>query len=157
MPRDGCRECLYRRIRCDKTDPSCQKCIKKGIECSGVGKFCFVAGVTRRRRKTTAPSASSKVSLSATPEIVTPRSRGLHANNGLNDSSNHRRLAIEYESSSSNTQQSGQQLSLLAGKGSVPPGSSSQTYQQCNIRTDLALEGLKPGISELLMNCKLCT
>lgn len=157
MPRDGCRECLYRRIRCDKTDPSCQKCIKKGIECSGVGKFCFVAGVTRRRRKITAPSTSSKVALSAAPENVTPGSQRLHADIGPNDSSNRRRLAIECEPSKSNTQQSGQQLSLLAAKRPVSPGSSSQTYQQCNIRTDLALEGLKPGISELLMNCKLCT
>jgi hypothetical protein len=157
MPRDGCRECLYRRIRCDKTDPSCQKCIKKGIECSGVGKFCFVAGVTRRQRKITAPSTSSKAALSAAPKNVTPGSQEMHVDNGINDSSNHRRLAIKYEPSKSNTQQSGQQLSLLGGKRPIPPVLSSQTYQQCNIRTDLALEGLKPGISELLMNCKLCT
>ena len=156
MPRDGCRECLYRRIRCDKTDPSCQKCIKKGIECSGVGKFCFVAGVTRRRRKITAPSTSStKVVSSATPENLTLGSQGLYSGNGLNDSSNDNRLAVEYEPSKSNTQQSGQQLALLPTERSAPPGLLSQTYQQCNLRTDLALEGLKPGISELLMNCKL--
>jgi hypothetical protein len=61
MPRDGCRECLYRRIRCDKTDPSCQKCLKKGLECSGVGKFCFVNGVTRHRRKTASPPSALKI------------------------------------------------------------------------------------------------
>ena len=156
MPRDGCRECLYRRIRCDKTDPSCQKCIKKGIECSGVGKFCFVAGVTRRRRKTAAPPTASKVSSNAVLEnAAAPGSPELHADNSLNDANSPNRQPLEREPSKSNPQQSGQQLSLLSTKSSVPPGMVSQTYQQCNVRTDLALEGLKPGISELLMNCKL--
>lgn len=155
MPRDGCRECLYRRIRCDKTDPSCQKCIKKGIECSGVGKFCFVAGVTRRRRKTAAPTAS-KVSSNAVLENAASESPESHADNSLSDANNPNRLAFEHEPSKSTPQQSGQQqLSLLPGKSSGPSGLLPQTYQQCNVRTDLALEGLKPGISELLMNCKL--
>lgn len=154
MPRDGCRECLYRRIRCDKTDPSCQKCIKKGIECSGVGKFCFVAGVTRRRRKTAAPSAS-KVSSNAVPENVASESPESHVVNCLNNANSPNRLAFEHEPSNPTPQQSGQQLSLLSGKSSFPPGLLTQKYQQCNVKTDLALEGLKPGISELLMNCKL--
>ena len=156
MPRDGCRECLYRRIRCDKTDPSCQKCIKKGIECSGVGKFCFVAGVTRRRRKATVPSTTSKASSSAVLKNAASESPKLLAVNSLNNTNSRSRLAIEHEPSESTPQQSGQQqLSLLSGKSSGPPGLLPQTYQQCNVRTDLALEGLKPGISELLMNCKL--
>jgi len=155
MPRDGCRECLYRRIRCDKTDPSCQKCIKKGIECSGVGKFCFVAGVTRRRRKIAAPPTTSKVSSNAVLENVAPESPESHANNSFNNVNSPSRLALEHEPPSSNPQQSAQQLSLLSSKNSIPPGMVFQTYQQCNVRTDLALEGLKPGISELLMNCKL--
>lgn len=156
MPRDGCRECLYRRIRCDKTDPSCQKCIKKGIECSGVGKFCFVAGVTRRRRKITAPS-TSKVNSSANLEDMAPEpqgSQGSHASSSHNNTNSPSRLAVEHEPSDANPRQSGQLLSLLPGKSSVPPELISQTYQQYNVRTDLSLEGLKPGISELLMNCK---
>lgn len=154
MPRDGCRECLYRRIRCDKTDPSCQKCIKKGIECSGVGKFCFVAGVTRRRRKITAPS-TSKANSSANLEDVASEPQELHADNSRNNASSPSRPPIEHDPLDANPQQSGQQLSLLSGRSSVLSKLSSQTYQQYNVRTDLALEGLKPGISELLMNCKL--
>ena len=156
MPRDGCRECLYRRIRCDKTDPSCQKCIKKGIECSGVGKFCFVAGVTRRRRKVAAPSTtSSKVTSNAVSEIVAHEPQESHVDSSFENTTSHNGLALEHEPSKSTPQQPGQQLSTLAGKSSFPPGLLSQTYQKCNVRTDLALEGLKPGISELLMNCKL--
>lgn len=155
MPRDGCRECLYRRIRCDKTEPSCQKCIKKGIECSGVGKFCFVAGVTRRRRKTTPPSTTSKAGSNGVLVNVAHRSQEPHAGNVFDNSSSPSRLAIEHGPSKSDPQQSGQQLSLLAGKSSIASELLTQVYQQPNLRTDLALEGLKPGISELLMNCKL--
>lgn len=155
MPRDGCRECLYRRIRCDKTEPSCQKCIKKGIECSGVGKFCFVAGVTRRRRKTTSPSTTSKADSNGVLVNVAPRSQEPHAGSVLDNASSPSRLAIEHEPPKSDPQQSGQQLSLLAGKRSIASELLTQVCQQPNLRTDLALEGLKPGISELLMNCKL--
>jgi hypothetical protein len=157
MPRDGCRECLYRRIRCDKTDPSCQKCLKKGIECSGVGKFCFVGGVTRRRRKTAASSTTSKASPDTDLGSVSPESEESCAIRSFKKTTGPDRLALEHEPSNSTPQESGQQLSLLSGKSSVPPGLLSQTFQQCNVRTDLALEGLKPGISELLMNCKLTT
>ena len=38
MRYDSCRQCTKRRIKCDKGTPTCGKCIKKGIECSGIGK-----------------------------------------------------------------------------------------------------------------------
>ncbi|KAH8725197.1 fungal-specific transcription factor domain-containing protein [Phaeosphaeriaceae sp. PMI808] len=44
----GCFECSRRRIICDKAEPSCAKCIKKGIECSGVNRIRFTTGVARR-------------------------------------------------------------------------------------------------------------
>lgn len=141
MPRDGCRECLYRRIRCDKTDPSCQKCIKKGIKCSGVGKFCFVDGVTRRKRRVAAPPTASKA---VTSSPLMP-----HADNRLEVNTNSDHTSIERKSSDSSPHKSELELSVSAGRTSVWPGA-------CNVRTDLALEGLKPGISELLMNCKFC-
>jgi hypothetical protein len=149
MPRDGCRECLYRRIRCDKTEPSCQKCLKKGLECSGVGKFCFVNGVTRRRRKIASPSPASRISPSSILEIVTPGSQcvGDHPK----DLEGTDTRLLEEEPSNSSLQQSEKQLSLLAVESSVSPGLQSQT---CSVRADLVLEGLRPGISELLMTCK---
>ena len=152
MPRDGCRECLYRRIRCDKTDPSCQKCLKKGLECSGVGKFCFVNGVTRRRRKTASPSTASRIRPSLLPEILTPESQGVCADYHPIDGEGTNPRLLEQEPSDSGLQQSEQQLSLVAVESSVP----SQTSQPYSVRADLALEGLKPGISELLMTCKFC-
>ena len=59
---------------------------------------------------------------------------------------------LEQEPPDSGLQQSEQQLSLVAVESSVP----SQTSQPYSVRADLALEGLKPGISELLMTCKFC-
>lgn len=46
----GCFQCSRRRIVCDKTEPSCLKCAKKGIECSGLGRIRFAEGVARRGR-----------------------------------------------------------------------------------------------------------
>ncbi|RYO52417.1 hypothetical protein AA0116_g11778 [Alternaria tenuissima] len=46
----GCFQCSRRRIVCDRNEPSCLKCAKKGIECSGLGRIRFAAGVARRGR-----------------------------------------------------------------------------------------------------------
>jgi len=156
MPRDGCRECLYRRIRCDKTDPSCQKCLKKGLECSGVGKFCFVNGVTRHRRKTASPSSALKIRPSSLPEIGTLESQSVCADDHPEDVEEIDPRSLEQEPSDSNLQQSEQQLSLLAVESSVASDLPVQTLQPGGVRADFAFEGLKPGISELLMTCKFC-
>jgi hypothetical protein len=156
MPRDGCRECLYRRIRCDKTDPSCQKCLKKGIECSGVGKFCFVAGVTRRRRRIASPTTASKINSSSTLGSLPVDSREANGDNLLTEGNDSGSPSVEQKPLYSNPQQSEQQLSLPIHKSSLPTGLSVQTYKPCDVRSDLTLECLKPGISELLMTCKYC-
>ncbi|PYI19544.1 hypothetical protein BO99DRAFT_422278 [Aspergillus violaceofuscus CBS 115571] len=44
----GCFQCTKRRIVCDRAEPTCQKCLKKGIECSGLGRFRFGNGVATR-------------------------------------------------------------------------------------------------------------
>ena len=53
MPRDGCKECSRRRIKCDKSTPECAKCLKKGIQCTGVGhQIRFVEGaISKGKRK----------------------------------------------------------------------------------------------------------
>jgi hypothetical protein len=53
MPRDGCKECSRRRIKCDKSTPECAKCLKKGIQCTGVGRqIRFVEGaISKGKRK----------------------------------------------------------------------------------------------------------
>ena len=47
MRYDSCRQCTKRRIKCDKATPRCAKCVKKGLECSGIGKtYQFVQNTT---------------------------------------------------------------------------------------------------------------
>ncbi|CAG7934874.1 unnamed protein product [Penicillium nalgiovense] len=46
----GCFQCSKRRIICDNTEPTCKKCRKKGIECSGPGRIRFSTGVAQRGR-----------------------------------------------------------------------------------------------------------
>jgi hypothetical protein len=46
----GCFQCSRRRIVCDKGEPACLKCMKKGIECSGLGRIRFAEGIARRGR-----------------------------------------------------------------------------------------------------------
>ena len=44
----GCFQCSRRRIVCDRGGPSCEKCIKKGLSCSGLGRIRFAEGVARK-------------------------------------------------------------------------------------------------------------
>ncbi|KAG8170296.1 hypothetical protein KVR01_001041 [Diaporthe batatas] len=46
----GCFQCSKRRITCDRAEPSCGKCIKKGLDCSGLARIRFNEGVARRGR-----------------------------------------------------------------------------------------------------------
>lgn len=39
----GCYQCSQRRIDCDQGQPNCQKCLSKGLQCSGLGfRYKFV-------------------------------------------------------------------------------------------------------------------
>lgn len=46
----GCFQCSRRRISCDRAQPSCLKCVKKGIACSGLGRIRFLGAVASRGR-----------------------------------------------------------------------------------------------------------
>ncbi|KAI8940969.1 hypothetical protein NX059_002219 [Plenodomus lindquistii] len=49
LPKErGCFQCSRRRIICDRSEPTCKKCTKKGIECSGLARIRFAEGVARR-------------------------------------------------------------------------------------------------------------
>ncbi|KAH0287511.1 hypothetical protein M436DRAFT_57641 [Aureobasidium namibiae CBS 147.97] len=72
MPRDGCKECSRRRIKCDKGAPECAKCLKKGIQCTGVGRqIRFVEGAISKGKRKGHP-------ISAVRNIATNLSRHIH-------------------------------------------------------------------------------
>ncbi|KEQ59512.1 uncharacterized protein M437DRAFT_56663 [Aureobasidium melanogenum CBS 110374] len=80
MPRDGCKECSRRRIKCDKGTPECAKCVKKGIQCTGIGRqIRFVEGtISKGKRKghtfSNVPEFATRLSqhLETTPVSMPP-------------------------------------------------------------------------------------
>ena len=47
----GCYQCSRRRIDCDRQEPTCQKCVLKGLSCSGLGvRYRFNDGLASRGR-----------------------------------------------------------------------------------------------------------
>lgn len=66
---ERCHNCRRRRLRCDRSVPSCQKCIKAGQECLGYGKlFRWNQGIASRGKMM---GKSYDVSVPAQPEVST--------------------------------------------------------------------------------------
>lgn len=80
--RAGCHECSQRRIHCDRSGPSCAKCIAKGIRCSGLGlRYRFNDDVVSKGRNSKnrepdsyKPNATSNTKTSR-PEADEPASQ----------------------------------------------------------------------------------
>ncbi|KFH42154.1 Acriflavine sensitivity control protein acr-like protein [Hapsidospora chrysogenum ATCC 11550] len=65
----GCYECSQRRIDCDRTGPSCNKCSSRGLSCSGFGvKYRFRNGFAPGRKTPTSKSRSSNPYASTTSQ-----------------------------------------------------------------------------------------
>lgn len=48
-PLKGCYNCMKRRIVCDRIEPECGKCLKKGLICPGLGiRYRFNDGIAAR-------------------------------------------------------------------------------------------------------------
>ncbi|KAF7117605.1 hypothetical protein CNMCM5793_006697 [Aspergillus hiratsukae] len=66
VPRsNGCRTCLQRRVKCDLTEPQCQRCQKRGQDCPGYEKrwkFCDETGPKARKiqRRSQAPQGQTQ-------------------------------------------------------------------------------------------------
>jgi hypothetical protein len=61
MRYDSCRQCTKRRIKCDQGVPRCAKCVKKGLECSGIGKtYRFVENTTPDTILASSPARSRR-------------------------------------------------------------------------------------------------
>ncbi|RLL96744.1 hypothetical protein CFD26_103661 [Aspergillus turcosus] len=66
VPRsNGCRTCLQRRVKCDLTEPQCQRCQKRGEDCPGYEKrwkFCDETSSKSRKaqRRSQAPQGQTQ-------------------------------------------------------------------------------------------------
>ena len=165
MPRDGCKECSRRRIKCDKGTPECAKCLKKGIQCTGVGRqIRFVEGAISKGKRKGHPIADVR-------NITTNLSRHLNDATALTPRSETpagpRHQDTDVESSIESVGDS----EVLEAESDVEEietvvyprlnHSSTRTSSDCTTISfhldpgaDLILELLKPGIQMLFDHCR---
>ncbi|KAH7134051.1 hypothetical protein EDB81DRAFT_89812 [Dactylonectria macrodidyma] len=67
---NGCYECCKRRLKCDKTEPECLKCLKKGISCSGQGLRCRFSGHMTPAGSQPARKSRAALSIASPTQIV---------------------------------------------------------------------------------------
>ncbi|RMZ27532.1 hypothetical protein D0859_08381 [Hortaea werneckii] len=149
MPRDGCKQCSRRRIRCDKTEPHCQKCIAKGLECSGYGvdyRFAADVAASRQSSKQNKPPNGRRLQLK-NHGTVQRRAPSI-ASETRESSANSLSLSpISWTNSThTSTSRSASPSHYLIGR---VPELSVSSWQWPHPANDLAIEGLKPGISHL--------
>lgn len=68
----GCYNCMKRRIKCDRTEPQCEKCLKKELECPGYGiRYRFAKpSPSKTKAKIAKPAPTSPVITDETPQIT---------------------------------------------------------------------------------------
>ncbi|KAH6972422.1 hypothetical protein BKA56DRAFT_493345 [Ilyonectria sp. MPI-CAGE-AT-0026] len=102
---EGCHECCKRRLKCDKTEPECLKCLKKGIGCSGQG-FRYVSTQTTpvnpqsgsRPKNVVFRFVTSQADAPSPPQLKkNQRQRGVDARDQSKSSHAHERHAFAAE------------------------------------------------------------
>ena len=166
MPRDGCKECSRRRIKCDKGVPECVKCTKKGIKCTGVGRqIRFIEGVISKgkRKGQTFPDVegfTTKLGLEFENALMsTPR---LREHTGTDNEVE--RASVETEDGPPNNDiddDGAEEIQLVRYQGqhdlpawTLPDDGTFMPFYY-DPGADLTLELLKPGIQMLFNHCKL--
>ncbi|RMZ07548.1 hypothetical protein D0860_05065 [Hortaea werneckii] len=147
MPRDGCKQCSRRRIRCDKTGAQCQKCSAKGLDCSGYGvDYRFAADVAASRRSSRQNKSPNGRRLQLKNQGTVER-RASSIFSEINESSTQSLSPIlRTNSTNPSTLRSASPSHSPSGRDSEVSVSS---WRWPHPAADLALEGLKPGISHL--------
>jgi len=165
MPRDGCKECSRRRIKCDKGTPECAKCLKKGIQCTGVGRqIRFVEGaISKGKRKGHTISEVRNIATNLSRHlndetISTPRSEALTGSfhqdtdveSPIEPVGNTRVLEAEED-----VEEIGRVVHrrLSYSPTRIPSDRTTASFH-LDPGADLILELVKPGIQMLFDHCK---
>ncbi|THW92366.1 hypothetical protein D6D18_06347, partial [Aureobasidium pullulans] len=157
MPRDGCKECSRRRIKCDKGVPECAKCTKKGIKCTGVGRqIRFVEGViSKGKRKGQAFPNVEGFATKLSREIDNP-SMSTPCSEEPTELINHvERIPVEVETNNDIDDDGAEEIQLVRYQGqhdlpawTLPDDGTFMPFYY-DPGADLTLELLKPGIQML--------
>lgn len=165
MPRDGCKECSRRRIKCDKGSPECVKCLKKGIQCTGVGRqIRFVEGaISKGKRKghTISDVKSLATNLSRymnDAAVSTPQSEPLtEPTHQDTDVETAIEVVGDTEAVDTNDDVEEIGMDIVQRKNHRPiraPSDCMTVSFHLDPGADLTLELLKPGIQMLFDHCK---
>jgi hypothetical protein len=167
MPRDGCKECSRRRIKCDKGTPECAKCLKKGIECTGIGRqIRFVEGAIskgKRKQRTISDVQNLATNLNrymdnTTLSISPSETRALQSPQDT-DVESPIRTDSDFESQDidDDVEEIGTVVHQRQSHQSTRTPSDGNTSVSYHLDpcVDLLLEYMKPGIQMLFDHCKL--
>ncbi|KAH7017964.1 uncharacterized protein B0I36DRAFT_394484 [Microdochium trichocladiopsis] len=87
----GCPQCRRRRVRCDMAVPECQKCIKKGLHCSGLGFECRFSAHMNSSAEDSSPRRSASTTSSSPGTVETAQTRPGSAGVSPSPTKRHRR------------------------------------------------------------------
>ncbi|KAF4972586.1 hypothetical protein FSARC_859 [Fusarium sarcochroum] len=88
MPSPGCGTCRARKVRCDQTLPTCNRCLKAGRHCKGYGMRLSWPrrNDTRRAIVGPAPRQARLAVVQSEPQLVNTSSRDIKLNDLVSDS-----------------------------------------------------------------------
>jgi hypothetical protein len=167
MPRDGCKECSRRRIKCDKGTPECAKCLKKGIKCTGLGRqIRFVEGTIskgKRKQRTVSGVQNLATNLSRyMDDTILPISPSeTHARSSPQDTILESLIGnvsgFEFQDTDDDIEEIGTVVDQRQSHRStrIPSDQNTTVSYHLDPCVDLLLEFMKPGIQMLFDHCKL--
>lgn len=99
--RKGCFQCSKRRVRCDMGEPRCEKCINRGLPCSGNGiRYRFTNSVASRGKLTGSsmpvamPAAKRRATQDINPLLVVSKSQAMEETDQVSNARNEANYAI---------------------------------------------------------------
>jgi hypothetical protein len=167
MPRDGCKECSRRRIKCDKDTPECAKCLKKGVKCTGIGRqIRFVEGAIskgKRKQRTTSDVHNLATNLNRymhdTALSISPSDT--HAHPSPQDSNLESPIGNVSNFGSQDIDDDVEEIGTVVHQRQshqstrTPSDENTTVSYHLDPCVDLLLEFMKPGIQMLFDHCKL--
>jgi hypothetical protein len=167
MPRDGCKECSRRRIKCDKGTPECTKCLKKGIQCTGVGRqIRFVEGaISKEKRKghtiSDVRNLATNLSRHLDDTALSVSQTEIHAGPPPQDTDVESPIGCVVDLGSQDADDDVEEFGLDVHQRQIyqptrtPSDKRTTMSFHLDPAVDLSLELLKPGIQMLFDHCKL--
>jgi hypothetical protein len=161
MPRDGCKECSRRRIKCDKGTPECAKCLRKGIQCTGVGRqIRFVEGAISKGKRKRTVTDGKDFATNLSQHLNEATLSETHTGPPPQDSDVGSPIETSVDLGSRDIDDDIEEIGTVVHQRQIYP--ATRTLPDGRIAVsfhvdpafDLSLELLKPGIQMLFDHCK---